>query len=55
MLGEVGHLQGHADFQAAWLLHAQDRVAWLGEAVGEGPEQLAALGVIEGQTALLVV
>lgn len=55
VLGKLRHLRRHADLQAARHLQAQSRVAGLGEALGEGANQLTALGVVERQSAELVV
>ena len=55
VLGELRHLQRHAEAQAAQLLNAQHGVAWQGEGMGEGPQELASLGIVEGQALVLIV
>ena len=55
VLGKLRHLLHHAEAQAARLLIAQHGVAWQGEGMGEGPQKLASLGVVEGQALVLIV
>lgn len=52
---ELRRLQHHADLQTAGRLQGQSRVALVGEALAEGSQQLTTVGVVERQTAELVV
>lgn len=55
VFSKLRQLQHHADLQAARHLQSQSWVARLGESLAESAQQLTTLGVVERQTAKLVI
>lgn len=55
VFGELWYLQNRAQLQAARLLQGQHRMAGLAETLPERPQQLPAVGVVEGQTTEVMI